>query len=76
MGKRNSKRLAEVKAELEQVNTAITAVLSGAQSYRIGTRALTRADLDTLYNRKDKLEDSIAALSGGSGRFRRVIPIG
>lgn len=30
---------------LEQVNKAITTVLVGGQSYRIGSRQLTRADL-------------------------------
>ena len=30
---------------LEQVNKAIAAVLVGGQSYKIGSRSLTRADL-------------------------------
>jgi len=68
-------KLAKAKAELEQIDSAITMILSGAQSYRIGTRSLTRADLATLYKRKDTLEDLINALSGGSGRFRRVVPV-
>jgi len=73
---RKSEKLKKAKAELEQVDAAIAAVLSGSQSYRIGTRSLTRADLETLYKRKDKLEDIVDALSGGIGRFRRVIPKG
>jgi len=73
---RNAEKLAKAKAELAQIDTAITTILSGAQSYRIGTRSLTRADLAALYKRKDMLEDLIAALSGGSGRFKRVIPMG
>lgn len=68
-------KLANAKEELEQINTAIKMILGGAQSYTIGTRSLTRADLATLYKRKDKLEDLIEGLSGGSGRFKRVIPI-
>jgi hypothetical protein len=72
---RNSEKLAKAKAELEQIDTAITAILSGAQSYRIGTRSLARADLSALYKRKDMLEDLVSALSGGSGRFKRIIPI-
>jgi len=75
MKKWKSERLAKTKAELEQIDTAITMILSGSQSYRIGSRSLTRADLATLYKRKDKLEDLIAALSGGIGRFRRVVTI-
>ena len=74
--KRNVEKLAKAKTELVQIDSAISAILSGAQSYRIGTRSLTRADLTTLYKRKDMLEDLISALSGGSGRFRRVIPVG
>jgi len=74
--KRNSEKLAKAKAELVQIDAAITAIIKGAQSYRIGSRSLDRADLTVLYKRKDMLEDLIAALSGGSGRFRRVVPIG
>lgn len=33
---------------LAQVNTAITTVLCGGQSYKIGSRSLTRADLAML----------------------------
>jgi ATP-dependent exoDNAse (exonuclease V) beta subunit len=69
-------KLAKAKTELEQIDAAIAAVLGGAQSYSIGTRSLTRADLTVLYKRKDMLEDLIAALSGGNGRSRRVVPIG
>lgn len=70
-----SEKLAKAKKELAEIDTAISTILSGAQSYKIGTRSLTRADLATLYKRKDTLEDLVAALSGGSGRFRRVIPV-
>ena len=76
MGKqRNSEKLANAKTELEQVNAAITAILTGAQGYRIGSRSLQRADLAALYKRKDSIEDLIGVLEGGSGRFRRVVPI-
>jgi len=68
-------KLKSAKAELEQINTAISMILGGAQSYSMGSRSLTRANLDTLLKRKDRLEDLIASLSGGSGRFRRVVPI-
>ena len=73
---RKKEKLEKAKKELEQIDSAITAILSGSQSYRIGTRSLTRADLATLYKRKDTLDDLVDALSGGSGRFRRVVPIG
>ena len=71
-----AERLAQAKIELEQVNNAITSILNGAQSYRIGTRSLTRADLAELRKWKKELEDLISALSGGGSRFRRVVPIG
>jgi hypothetical protein len=74
--KRRLEKLAKAKAELEQIVSAITAIVSGAQSYSIGTRSLTRADLATLYKRKDALNDLVDALSGGNGRFRRVVPVG
>lgn len=41
---------------LEQVNAAIGAVLEGGQSYRIGSRQLTRADLPTLNRMRADLE--------------------
>lgn len=48
---------------LGEVNNAILAILSGGQSYRIGTRSLTRANLTELKNLKSELE---AQLSQGS----------
>jgi hypothetical protein len=74
--KRKLEKLATAKDELKLIDSAITAILGGAQSYSIGTRSLTRANLDTLYKRKNALNDLIDALSGGTGRFRRVIPVG
>lgn len=46
---------------LEQINAAITAVLSGGQSYKIGSRQLTRADLATLQAMRAELEAQITA---------------
>lgn len=51
---------------LEQVNNAITAVLSGGQSYKIGSRQLTRADLAMLKAMRDDLEAQVAAETPGS----------
>lgn len=45
---------------LEQVNKAITAVLVGGQSYRIGSRQLTRADLGMLKSMREELEAQVA----------------
>jgi len=74
--RRNAERLAERKSELNDVNKAIKMILGGAQSYSIGSRSLTRANLAELRKWKKELEDEITALSGGSGRFRRVVTVG
>jgi hypothetical protein len=72
----NAEKLAERREELKDVNAAIKTILCGAQSYTMGSRSLTRANLAELRNWKRELEDEIAGLSGGSGRFRRVVPVG
>lgn len=41
---------------LAEVNKAIQAVLLGGQSYKIGSRSLTRADLAALLAERDSLE--------------------
>ncbi|GHU50694.1 hypothetical protein FACS1894127_6290 [Clostridia bacterium] len=41
--------------QLEAVNTAIEKVLEGGQSYKIGSRSLTRADLAELRKMKAEL---------------------
>lgn len=52
----NTQKAAEM---LEQVNAAISAVLAGGQSYKIGNRSLTRADLAQLKAIRDDLEAQI-----------------
>lgn len=46
--------------QLAIVNEAIYAVLKGGQSYRIGTRQLTRADLALLYDMQRKLQSVVS----------------
>ena len=46
---------------LEKVNEAIMARAIGGQSYRIGSRQLTRADLKQLYAMKNDLTAQLAA---------------
>lgn len=46
---------------LQEVNKAIQAILLGGQSYKIGTRSLTRADLALLRSMRDDLEAQIAS---------------
>ena len=49
--------------QLAEVNKAIYAVLAGGQSYTIGSRSLTRADLGLLKKMREELE---AEASSGS----------
>ena len=46
---------------LSQVNQAICNVMIGGQSYQIGSRKLTRADLSTLRAMKKELEAQVNA---------------
>lgn len=46
---------------LTEVNKAIYTVLVGGQSYKIGSRQLTRADLNLLYSMKNDLTAQVAA---------------
>lgn len=46
---------------LKEVNNAIYAVLVGGQSYKIGTRQLTRADLSLLRDMQNDLQAQLAA---------------
>ncbi|MCM1245925.1 MAG: peptidylprolyl isomerase [Roseburia sp.] len=49
---------------LKQVNTAISRVMIGGQSYQIGTRSLTRADLGMLRQLKNELTTAVNEESG------------
>ncbi len=44
------------KQMLVEVNKAIQSVLLGGQSYKLGTRSVTRADLSLLRQMRDDLE--------------------
>lgn len=76
--KRN--RLAEDKELLAEVRQAISAILGGAQSYTIGSRSLSRADLKALLDWRDELYAEViqeeaeldALASGGGGRRKSV----
>ena len=48
------------KELLDQVNAAITSVLAGGQSYKIGSRQLNRADLAKLYEMQRDLQAQVA----------------
>lgn len=64
--------------QLESVQSAIAAIESGAQSYVISGRSLTRADLKTLYDREKWLQKMVSRESRGSGggiRTRFITPV-
>lgn len=50
-----------LEQRLVEVNKAIQAVLLGGQSYKLGSRSLTRADLSTLIAMRDDIEAQLAA---------------
>lgn len=56
---------------LAQVDEAIAAVLAGGQSYKLGSRSLTRADLAQLRALRDDLAAQ-AAQEESSGLLRGV----
>ena len=47
--------------QLGVVNDAIYAVLVGSQSYKIGSRSITRADLSLLRAMREELQAEVAA---------------
>ena len=49
------------RQRLEQINKAIETILVGGQSYKIGSRSLTRADLSMLKAMRDDLEAQVVA---------------
>jgi len=58
--------------QLEEVQAAIAAIESGAQSYSVANRSLTRADLRTLYEREQKLR-ALAAREKIGGLFIQYV---
>lgn len=54
---------------LKEVNSAISAIMVGGQSYKIGSRALTRADLKELYAMRRDLKAEAEAEKNSTGLF-------
>jgi len=54
---------------LKNINTAINTVMIGGQSYKIGSRSLTRADLYTLLRAREALMAEINADNNNDGLF-------
>ena len=60
----------DTRGQLAVINEAIYAVLMGSQSYTIGSRKITRADLGQLYKMRKELESQVAAdETAGNGFF-------
>jgi len=57
------------KEYLNALRTARLNIITGAQSYSIGGRSLTRADLGTINSEISRLEGAQAM------RLRRVVPV-
>lgn len=51
---------------LDEVNKAIQSILLGGQSYKIGSRSLTRADLGLLRDMKNDLMAQLASDASSS----------
>ncbi|MDM8289066.1 hypothetical protein QUW41_07095 [Slackia piriformis] len=76
------RRLAEDKELLAEVKQAISAILNGAQSYTIGSRSLSRADLKSLLDWRDELyaqviqeESELDAITSGTGGRRKSVGV-
>ena len=61
-----------LETQLERVQMAIAAIESGAQSYQIANRKVTKGDLATLYDREKSLKAEIARASGGDLYFAEL----
>ncbi len=60
--------------QLERVQAAIAAIESGAQSYSIAGRSLSRADLNTLYEREKWLRAMVDRATRNGIRVRLGTP--
>lgn len=52
--------MCDVEKKLVEVNNAISNILVGGQSYKIGSRSLTRADLNTLLDMQRDLQAQLS----------------
>lgn len=57
---------------LAEVEKAIRKILNGGQSYKIGTRSVTRADLSTLLSMRESLKAEAETETAEGGLLGRV----
>ena len=72
-------RLARTQERLEAYETAEIAILEGAQSYNVGSRSLTRAnlaDIRQMIEALERKEQSLASQINNGGRMKtiRIVP--
>ena len=60
--------MATLAEQLANVQAAIEAIEDGAQSYTIGGRSYTRANLETLYRREERLQAKTNRAASGDRR--------
>ena len=60
--------------QLEEVQTAITAIMTGAQSYGIAGRQVTRANLKDLREWERQLRNDVARETSGGIRIQTGMP--
>lgn len=73
-----AERASVLEDKIREVDEAIDKVLSG-QSYSLGTRSVTRVDLDSLRSYRAELVNELSDLESGSDghrKFRRAVPLG
>lgn len=63
----------EVEQELQTINKAIFAIVSGAQSYTVGSRSVTKASLAELRKMRGELMSELFAIDNGGSC---IAPIG
>lgn len=70
-----TERITRVETRLELYYAAESAILGGAQSYSIGNRTLTRADLRNISEMIKRLESDLTKLNRGNRiTAHRVVP--
>ncbi|QWU15685.1 hypothetical protein SAMN04487895_12731 [Paenibacillus sophorae] len=68
-------QLIELYERRTEIQTAISAILGGAQEYSINGRSLKRPDLGLLYKERDRLDQEIRSLEApeeSASMFRRA----
>lgn len=73
-----TKKLKVMKERLQQYRDAERRILSGEQSYKIGTRQVMRPDLTAIQKEIKELESEIEALEKygtTGGRIARAVPV-